>query len=258
MIPKIIHCIWFGGAPYPPLVEMCLASWRRYCPDYEIMKWDENNFDIDRCRFAREAHAVGKWAFVADLARLAVLREHGGIYMDTDVELKGPLDKYLHHKAFGGFCGDKDNRWIFTALFGAERDNRWITRLLSYYDDRRFIGRSGSLDETTNVRIITQITRDEFGVKMNDEFQDLGDVAIYPADHFGAMANDDGSPIPGEEPPSERSVAFHHCLASWTNKSVRPKDPLGYLQYKFNKIKQSIVQRARAIKARSAIRGGKA
>lgn len=87
MIPKKIHYIWFGGNPLPPLAERCIASWEKYMPGYEIVRWDESNFDTDCCDYVREAISVKKWAFASDYARFKILYEHGGVYLDTDVEL---------------------------------------------------------------------------------------------------------------------------------------------------------------------------
>ena len=98
-IPKVIHYCWFGGAPLPRLAEKCLKSWKKYCPDYEIRLWNEENFDLNENRYVREAASVGKWAFVSDYVRLKVILEHGGIYLDTDVELLKSLDSLLEEKA---------------------------------------------------------------------------------------------------------------------------------------------------------------
>ena len=102
-IPKTIHYIWFGGKPLPPMAERCISSWKEHCPDYEIVRWDEDNFDSGGNRYFEEALAAKKWAFASDYARLKVLVEHGGIYMDTDVEVLHPLDRFLEEDAFSGF-----------------------------------------------------------------------------------------------------------------------------------------------------------
>ena len=94
-IPKIIHYCWFGGGPISPESRKCMESWKKYCPDYKIMAWTEQNFDISANRYAQQAYAAKKYAFVSDYARLAVLYEYGGIYLDTDVELVRPLDELL-------------------------------------------------------------------------------------------------------------------------------------------------------------------
>ena len=94
-IPKIIHYCWFGGGPISPESRRCMESWKKYCPDYKIMAWNEQNFDISQNRYAQQAYEAKKYAFVSDYVRLAVLYEYGGIYLDTDVELVRPLDELL-------------------------------------------------------------------------------------------------------------------------------------------------------------------
>lgn len=95
MIPKLIHLFWFGGNEKSALIKRCIESWRTFAPEYRIMKWDEANFDVNFCRRSRQAYEAGKYAFVADIARLKVLYEQGGIYLDTDVELTAPLDELI-------------------------------------------------------------------------------------------------------------------------------------------------------------------
>ena len=92
MIPKIIHYCWFGGKPLPKRTLKCLASWKKFCPDYEIIKWDETNFDVNCCSYVKEAYEAKRFAFVADVARLKAIVDNGGVYMDTDVEVLRPID----------------------------------------------------------------------------------------------------------------------------------------------------------------------
>lgn len=101
MIPKTIHYIWFGGNPLTPLAERCIASWREFCPDYEIVRWDESNFDGGNNRYFQEALTAKKWAFASDYARLKILVENGGFYMDTDVQVLKPLDRFLPDRPYG-------------------------------------------------------------------------------------------------------------------------------------------------------------
>ena len=89
-IPKIIHYCWFGGGPISPESRKCIESWKKYCPDYKIIEWNEQNFEISQNRYAQQAYEAKKYAFVSDYVRLAVLYRYGGIYLDTDVELVRP------------------------------------------------------------------------------------------------------------------------------------------------------------------------
>ena len=101
-IPKKIHYCWFGRGQMPELAIKCLASWKKNLPDYEVIEWNEDNFDINSNRYVKEAYESKKYAFVTDYVRLYVLYNHGGIYMDTDVEVLKPLDVFLVNRAFTG------------------------------------------------------------------------------------------------------------------------------------------------------------
>ena len=117
MIPKIIHFCWFGNNPKTELAEKCIASWKKFLPDYELKEWNESNFDIDQHPFTREAYQAKKYAFVTDYVRLFVLKEYGGIYMDTDVEVIKNLDCFLQHNAFSGF---ETSEYVQTGIIGSE------------------------------------------------------------------------------------------------------------------------------------------
>ena len=118
-IPKVIHYCWFGGNPLPKSAEKCIKSWQKYCPDYEIVCWNEENFDITQNRYAKEAYEAGKWAFVSDYARLKVIFDHGGIYLDTDVELLKNIDFLLRNACFFGIQ-QQDNMCATGLGFGAD------------------------------------------------------------------------------------------------------------------------------------------
>ena len=106
IIPKIIHYCWFGGNPLPPLAKKCIASWKKYLPDYEIRQWDESNYDVNKIPYIKEAYAAKKFAFVSDYARFDILYNYGGIYFDTDVEIISPLDCIISAGSFMG-CENK-------------------------------------------------------------------------------------------------------------------------------------------------------
>ena len=99
-IPKVIHYCWFGRNPLPPSVRACIRSWKKYCPDYKIVEWNEDNFDIGSCDYMKEAYEAKKWAFVSDVARLMIIYRNGGIYLDTDVELIAPLEPIREKMTF--------------------------------------------------------------------------------------------------------------------------------------------------------------
>lgn len=131
MIPKKIHYIWFGKGEKNERVKTCIESWKKYMPDYEIIEWNEDNFDINYNDFTKNAYANKKWAFVSDVARLWVLYNEGGIYMDTDVEVYKPLDQFLNEEGFTGF---EDVHYPVTATLGAVKGNPVIKLMLDYYN----------------------------------------------------------------------------------------------------------------------------
>ena len=209
-IPKIIHYCWFGGAPLPPLAQKCIASWEKYLKWYEIKRWDENNFDFHCCPYVEEAYYAQKWAFITDYVRLYVLDKYGGIYMDTDVEVLKPLDRFLSHHAFSGF---EDNHHIPTGIMGAEKNNPWISYLLSYYDNRRFILPDGSYDMTTNVVVITNMTKSKYFLKCDNTYQNLcNDVVIYPKDFFCPKDCSTNKLLI-----TNNTHAIHHFSGSWVD-----------------------------------------
>lgn len=210
MIPKTIHYCWFGRNGKSPLIEMCINSWKKYCPGCEIKEWNEDNFDINCCQFVKEAYATKKWAFVSDYARLYILKKYGGIYMDTDVEVIKPLDRFLAHPAFSGF---ESVASIPTGIIGAETDNPWISYLLTYYDNRCFISHHGRCDTTTNVEIITRMTAEKYGLKLDNTYQELKDVALYPREYF--CPKDFATK---EINSTENTYTIHHFDGSWLPK----------------------------------------
>lgn len=183
MIPKIIHYCWFGNGELPELVRNCIASWKRYLPDYQIVEWNEENFKISQYRFAAEAYKERKFAFVADVCRLHVLKEMGGIYLDTDVEfLKSLSPEMLADNAFTGF---EDNLLLSSAIMGSERNGKWINDLLAYYENRTFYLAEGKLDINPNTEIITAFMRDQKAVRIDNTFQRLENYCtIYPSKYF--------------------------------------------------------------------------
>lgn len=131
MIPKIIHYCWFGRGEMPELAKRCMASWKKYCPDYEMIEWNEDNFDFDQHPYLRDCLERQKYAFLSDFARLLVVQEYGGIYFDTDVELLRRPDELLRFQAFYGFENPQN---VNTGQgFGAEPGHITVTAMAEEY-----------------------------------------------------------------------------------------------------------------------------
>ena len=134
MIPKVIHYCWFGNNPLPFEVKKCINSWKKICPDYEIRRWDETNFDVYQNDFIKSAYGSKAWAFVSDYARLKIVYDEGGIYLDTDVELKKSLDELRKNEGF--FAIQQEGHYCNTGLgFGAKKENEIVKTMLDLYDD---------------------------------------------------------------------------------------------------------------------------
>ncbi len=217
MIPKKIHYIWFGGNPLTPLAEKCIESWKKYCPDYEIVRWDESNFDINQNRYCREAYEAKKWAFASDYARLWVLVNEGGIYMDTDVEVLQPLDRFLCLQSFSGFEAEER---LPTGLMASCRQQPFFERLLHDYADRSFLKPDGSPDLTTNVTAITKACVDA-GLVLNNTEQTVEGFTLFPSEYFCPK-----DWLTKEVHLTENSYAIHHFDGSWADGGTRLKHKL--------------------------------
>ena len=212
MIPRIIHYCWFGRNPKHKLEKKCIASWKRFCPDYQIIEWNEDNYDLASAPlFVRQAIQAKKWAFATDYIRLKVVYDYGGIYMDTDVELIKPLDALLENKAYFGLMYLKPNIFIASGLgFGAEKHTRCLIELMSIYESEPFLLSNGEKNMATNTAKETNFFQ-KYGLMREDREQLLADaIHVYPTEYF--------NPIHwGEKKPhlTARTVSIHWGTHSW-------------------------------------------
>ena len=207
MIPKIIHYCWFGRGQMSSLALKCIESWKKYLPDYELRLWNEDTFDITSVPYVKEAYEARKFAFVTDYVRLYALYNEGGIYMDTDVEVLKPLEKFLTLPAFSGFESDKE---IPTGIMASEKHGKWAAEMLLYYNhDRHFLKEDGSFDMTTNVHIIGGMMHKN-GFVMQNGYQIYKDcIHIFPKDYFCPKGRT------GIVTLTENSYCIHHFNGSW-------------------------------------------
>lgn len=211
MIPKTIHYCWFGKNAKPILAEKCIESWKKYCPDYKFIEWNEDNFDINSNQYVSEAYQAKKWAFVTDYVRLWALYNFGGIYMDTDVEVLRPLDPFLHHKAFSGF---ENSTQISTGIMASEKGFKIFQELLQYYETAHFIMPDGSLDLTTNVVTITN-QMSKHGFRQNNKYQVLDGYAFYPNNIFCPELN-----RLHDKEYMKDTATIHHFAGSWKSQAA--------------------------------------
>lgn len=215
MIPKVIHYCWFGRNEKPLSVKKCIDSWKTYCADYLIVEWNEDNFEYAQNDYAREAYEAKKWAFVTDFARLWIVYNYGGIYLDTDVELIKPFDDMLDNKAFFGL---EDTNYIATGLgFGAEKRNPIVKMMLNDYDSIRFKKEDGSFDELAcplrNTRAIKHLLPKDMDY---DVITTINHARIYPKEYFCPLSAD-GSIMKK----TQNTHSIHWFTASWLSEEEK-------------------------------------
>ena len=213
-IPKIIHYCWFGRSEKPEIVKKCIQSWKNILTDYEIIEWNEDNFDINSNKYVKEAYENKKYAFVSDYVRVKVLYDMGGIYLDTDVEVYKSLDKFLEEESFWGF---EEKNYIATSTIGARSGNRLIKQFLDFYEGKSYTEMAKDVETSTNVQIVTRIFK-EIGFEMNGERQSIDNIGtIYPQEYFSPYDY-----INYYNKKTDKTYTMHHFYKSW----VSPKDKM--------------------------------
>lgn len=217
MIPKAIHYCWFGGNPIPEEYKKYIESWRKFCPDYEIIEWNETNFDLDICPYVAEAYKAKRWAFVSDYARFWILYNYGGLYFDTDVEMIKPIDDIIAKGAFMG-CEPCTGRQIKhdknTAVnpglgLAAAPGLGLYKEILDYYDSEHFFNDDGTDNTQTVVERVTNILVSH-GFKGTGVIEEIGEVFIYPNEYFCPI-----DPSTGSMNITDNTRTIHHYSASW-------------------------------------------
>ncbi len=164
MIPKIIHFVWVGNQPKPKLVLDCIASWKQFCPDYEIIEWGNDSLSKIDNRYVSQAFEHKKWAFVSDYLRLYALNKFGGFYFDSDLEITANIDKFRNNSFITGHELYKGTVFPFTAFMGSEPNGKIVKTLLSEYDDIDFVNLDGTLNQKTNTVRVSELFGKKYGV----------------------------------------------------------------------------------------------
>ena len=227
-IPRKIHYCWVGGNPLTPLAEKCIASWRKFCPDYEIIRWDESNYDFFKHPYMKQAYEAKKWGFVPDYARLDIIHQHGGIYLDTDVEAIKPLDSLLQHRFYAGF---ESSQSVALGLgFGAEPGHPLLEAMLRDYDNYSFFNADGTLNQLPSPQIQTNflINCYKLPIPNDGNIQYLtGDSVIFPPEYF--CPKQVGSP---QVTITSNTYTIHHYCGSWLSFDKKLKRDLAFIVLK--------------------------
>ena len=198
-IPKMVHYCWFGGKEKPEDVKKCIESWKQFLSDYQLMEWNEDNFDIERLQYTREAYAAGKYAFVSDVARIEALYQYGGFYMDTDVEAQCIL-------------GMEEKEYVATSFMAFEKGHPLVKEFLNLYEHLSFLDEKGKIIAGTNVAKLTKMLKEK-GFVQENHYQELENgIQIYPKEFF--------SPY---DYINCHYNCVHHFAVSWMSKKEQVK-----------------------------------
>ena len=212
-VPRVIHYCWFGKGKMPNLAEKCIESWKKYCPEYKIVCHNEDNFNIEENRYAKEAYEAKKWAFVSDYVRLKVLYDEGGIYLDTDVELIKPLDELIKENGYMGF---DDHGLVSTGLgFACEKGNKLVGAFLKDYDDIPFILPDGTCDLTPCPKRNTALLK-KLGMDLKNKSQVFMGIHMLPEDYLCPVKY-----YTGKKVITENTYSIHHFCSSWTSPAAK-------------------------------------
>lgn len=231
MIPKKIHYCWFGGNPLPKSAKKCIASWKKYFPEYEIIEWNEDNYDINKIPYIKQAYEAKKYAFVSDYARFDILYHEGGVYFDTDVEVIKSFDDILSKGPFMGceidglvsletnciYQGDSKSDALINPGLGiaAAPGLRLYKEILDYYSTQYFLHSNGTLNTETIVTRTTKILK-EHGLKNIKGIQQVEGITIYPKEYFNPLNSNTG-----ELDKTENTHSIHWYSMSWLSSAGR-------------------------------------
>jgi hypothetical protein len=212
MIPKTIHFCWFGRGEYPEKVKYCMESWKVFLPDYQFKLWNEDNFDLDLSPFVRQAYDNGKYAFVSDYVRVYALKNEGGIYLDTDIEVVKPFQDLLEQRLILG----TDESGYLTAFMAAEAEHPYFASLLSLYDRMSFLNPDGSLNTEVN-NTWMQNMLEPYGYQRENKFQNLDEgIVVYPCEYFHAKSLTSGKLMT-----TRNTYCIHHHTLLWVTPKTR-------------------------------------
>jgi len=240
-IPKIIHYIWFGNKPKSDLILKCISSWKEKLPDWEFIEWNENNYNVNKAQYIKEAYDCGKYAFASDYARFDILYQYGGVYLDTDVELlKAIPDDFLE---YDGFCGVEGNNKIAPGLvFATKPKNSLVKEIVDMYDYTSFFI-NGNQNLKTVVDYVTDIFR-KYGFIENGKNQFVSNFKIFSVEYFCAFDFDIR-----EFNITKNTISIHHYACSWGSKKKKIINKIKMLIKKIigkNNYKKIVLKKRRA------------
>lgn len=216
MIPKIIHYCWFGRNPLPKSAKKCIASWKKYLPDYEIKEWNEDNFDVNIIPYTHDAYEAKKYAFVSDYARFWILYHFGGVYFDTDVEVIKPMSHLIEKGAFMGWekPGNDGISSIAPGLgLTASKGQLLYKEILEGFEKLNYYKDNGERNTYTMIPMVTDMLLQK-GLKKDGSLQTIDSIVFYPSDFFCPM-----DAVTGKVDITTNTYTIHWYTMSWLPKT---------------------------------------
>lgn len=238
VIPKIIHYCWFGGNPIPKNLQRCIDSWKRIMPDYELRRWDESNYNINKCSYMKEAYEAGRWAFVSDYARLDICYTYGGIYLDTDVEVLKPFDDLLSLEGFCGMEAGKGKKCVEVNVglaLGLARGQKMGRVMRDDYHRLHFKTSDGALDMTPCPVIQTRLLS-KYGLMPRNEVQNINGLMVFPTEYFCPV-----NQYTGEKNITSNTYSIHHYSGSWYSPADQERRELRQKYSRYGKMGAEIL-----------------
>lgn len=220
-IPKIIHYIWLGGKEKPASVLKCLESWKKYCPDFQFIEWNEKRFERGRSKIVDYALEEKNWAYAADVIRVVALEEYGGVYFDTDLELVAPIDDLLVYEAFLGY---ESKYWVGSAALGSIPHHPLYQKLVKRY---LFEENIQFLSNPLSVHAFSAVLRKDYKVKLRGQFQNIDNIAILPEPYFYPI-----NYMSLKEKRDQNTRGIHYYASSWHNKNQQRGARVAYVARK--------------------------
>lgn len=225
MIPKIIHYCWFGRSEKPELAKKCIASWQKFCPDFEIREWNEDNCDYLAMPFMAEAYEARKYAFVSDVMRLLVLEQYGGVYFDTDVEVVRDIAPLMEDE---GFIGFENDQFINSGQVMASVPHHPVVQtMIEEYRKLHFANADGTTNAVGCPHLNTDVM-ERYGLARNGQEQTVAGIHVYPVDFFNPLDS-----VTGKLTKTENTYSIHWYSMSWLPKRVQIKSKIGRLVRRF-------------------------
>ena len=227
MIPKIIHYCWFGRGEKPELAKKCIASWKKFCPDFEIREWNEDNCDYLAMPFMAEAYAAKKYAFVSDVMRLVVLEQYGGVYFDTDVEVLRDISPLLDDE---GFIGFENDRFVNSGqVMAAVPHQPVVQAMIEEYKKLHFTNADGTMNAVGCPHLNSDVM-ECFGLVRNGQEQVVDGIHVYPADYFNPLDS-----VTGKLTKTENTYSIHWYSMSWLPKRTQIRAKVGRIWRRITK-----------------------